>query len=332
MTARTLWRLARDGRLGVLLAVGRLQVPFYRLVFLAAALRAGLLARLAAGAIPFDALAAEMTAGTAGRDGLRAFLELGTRVGVLRAGRDGYRLRGRLARRLARPAHDASAALVEETATLHHRVVLETPARLGAGRLFSLDDQDGDVVARSSRSLEEIVREAVERVVPARGTVHLLEIGCGTGVHVAHAARRNPGLTALAVELQPAVAELARRPLAARVTVDVGDVRARAPEAVFDVATLHNNAYYFTVDERPALFAHVRRFLRPGGRLLVTTACGGGTAAMEMLGLWAAMTAGCGRLPSPDELERQLAEAGFVRTSRRSLIPGDRYYAFVAEA
>jgi hypothetical protein len=43
------------------------------------------------------------------------------------------------------------------------------------------------------------------------------------------------------------------------------------------------------------------------------------------------MTAGCGRLPTPEELERQLAEGGYVRVRSRSLIPGDRYYAFVAE-
>ena len=40
----------------------------------------------------------------------------------------------------------------------------------------------------------------------------------------------------------------------------------RAAEPAFDLATLHNNIYYFPVAERVSLLRHVRGFLRPGGR------------------------------------------------------------------
>jgi hypothetical protein len=120
--------------------------------------------------------------------------------------------------------------------------------------------------------------------------------------------------------------------VAERVTVEVGDVRTRAPEPAFDVATLHNNIYDFPVRERPALLEHVRRFLRPGGQLLITTGCRGGSAGMEMLSLWGAMSEGCGRLPDRAELEEQLGEAGYADVCSRSLIPGDRFYAFTGKA
>jgi len=111
--------------------------------------------------------------------------------------------------------------------------------------------------------------------------------------------------------------------------VEVGDIRRRAPAAAFDLATLHQNIYYFPAAERPALLRHVRGFLKPGGRLLLTTECLGSSTAAAVLDLWGAMTAGCGRLPEPDELAAQLAAAGFAGVAARSLIPGESFYAFV---
>jgi hypothetical protein len=121
MKASTLLKLAREGKLRLLLAATRLAAPFYRVVWLASAARHGVLARLAAGPVPFDRLAAELAPGAGGGDALRAWLEVGERLGELRAGPGGYRLHGFLARRLADPGNDAVAAVCEEVASLHHR-------------------------------------------------------------------------------------------------------------------------------------------------------------------------------------------------------------------
>jgi len=101
--------------------------------------------------------------------------------------------------------------------------------------------------------------------------------------------------------------------------------------AEFDIATLHNNVYYFPTQQRADVLRHVRGFLREGGRLLLTTCCRGGNAGMAVLNLWGAATAGAGRLPDVAELRRQLADAGFRHVEVRRLIPGDAYYAFVAQ-
>src|SRR6202043_2373160 len=123
-----------------------------------------------------------------------------------------------------------------------------------SGELFSLADQDGELIARSSRVLEAFQAEVIQREVPDRGALRLLEIGCGSGVYLRYAANRNPSLTALGLELQPAVAEMARKNLRnwgleARVSVEDGDFRERTPGELFDVATLYNNIYYFPVEE-----------------------------------------------------------------------------------
>src|SRR5262249_13722996 len=150
---------------------------------------------------------------------------------------------------------DPVAALFEEAGVFHHRWITEATDRVHDGRPFASDDVPGELVARSSRTVEPFVREAVEDVIPAHGPVRLLEIGCGSGIHIRHAAACNPELRALGLELEPDVAALARENvrrwnLEDRVEIEQGDFRERAPTPDFDVATLHNNIYYFPVPER----------------------------------------------------------------------------------
>jgi len=134
---------------------------------------------------------------------------MGVHLRLLSLGPRGYTLRG-LAKKLARPANDPVLALVEEVVELHHKMITGTIPKLRIGELWSLDDQDGELIARSSRILEAFQAEIISSTFPAHGALRLLEIGCGSGIYLRHAAERNPSLTALGLELQPAVAEMAR--------------------------------------------------------------------------------------------------------------------------
>ena len=333
MQARILFRLAREGRLRLLAAATRLATPYYRVAWLAAAARHGVLARLAEGPVAFERLAAELAPAAQGRDALRAWLQVGERLGELRSTPRGYALRSFLARRLAEPENDAVAAVCEEAASLHHALLLDGPERLRRGEPWTLADQDGVLIARSSRVLEPLVCEAIDACFPPSGPVALLEVGAGSGVYIRHAAERNPDLRALGLELQEEVATHATENLrawglAGRARIEAGDVRERAPEPAFDVVTLHNNIYYFPVDERVALLAHLRGFLAPGGRLLLTTGCQGGSVGMALLNLWSASTRGCGRLPEAAELKEQIGSAGFAAPRAVRLMPGESYFAF----
>ena len=100
--------------------------------------------------------------------------------------------------------------------------------------------------------------------------------------------------------------------------------------ADFDLATMRQNIYYFPTAERPDLLRHVRGFLKPGGRLLLTTECRGDSTAAA-------------RARSVGRHDRRLrpgcrSQAIWRRNSRqqassapraRSLIPGESFYAFV---
>lgn len=334
MSLKPLFRLLRDGRLTALLGVGARLKPFYKLTYLAAAGEAGLLKRLSDGPATFDSLAVCCAADGQGREALAAWLQMGVRLRLLSLGRSGYALRG-LARTLARPENDAALAMVQEVAGLHHKLIAGTLPKIRKGELWSLADQDGELIARSSRVLEAFQAEAIERTFPQSGAARVLEIGCGSGIYLRHAAMRNPELTAVGVELQTAVAEMARKNLRSwgldgRVKVETGDFRTRTAGELFDIATLYNNIYYFPLDERVALLKRIGGVLTPGGFLLLTTCCQGGSLGTEALNLWGASTLGAGRLPAEDELVGQLRQAGFSRVKTLNLLPGDRFVAFQA--
>ncbi len=335
MKLKTASAMFRGGKPRLFLKIKSMLKPLVRISFLSAAASEGLLRALAAGPVDFAELATQFVPDPRRHEAFRAWLQLGVHLGELKATENRYALRGFCARHLAEPVNDPFAALVEEIATLYTRLAGQTLTRLRSGKTWTLADQDGAVIARSSRTLEPLVFEAIEATLPRKGQIDLLEVGCGSGVYIRRAAELNPQLRAVGFELQPEVATLARAnleqwALAERAEVLTGDIRQVSLPNRFDVATLHNNIYYFPIDERVALLRQLRALLSPGGTLLLTTGCQGGSLIMEMLNLWCTTTEGCGPLPGVDEMTAQLGEAGFGSVRAQSLLPGESYYAFYA--
>lgn len=334
MFVRPFLKLLKNNQLLVAIGLNALFKPFYKISYLVAAKNNGLLDILFKNPLPFEKLSEYYCRNAKGREALEAWLQLGIRLGFLDLGSQGYSLKG-LARKIALPENDASLALAQEVVGLHYKLILGTPEKLRNGELWGLEDQDGELIARSSRALEVFQIEAIDRTFPASGALRLLEIGCGSAFYIKYAATRNTSLSALGLELQPKVADVARLNiqkwnLQDRVTIETGDIRESSFASEFDIATLYNNIYYFQVDERVALFAHIKKFIKPGGFLLLTTCCQGGNIGIEVLNLWGAATESGGRLPRIDEVVSQLNEACYENIQTISLIPGDSFYAFKA--
>src|SRR5579871_4580038 len=129
MSFKPLLRLLRNGQLNALLGASADLKSFYRLTFLSAAGEAGLLEHLAAGPATFDSLASFYGADGQGREALEAWLQMGVRLRLLAIGPAGYSIRG-LARALARPENDATLAIVQEVAGLHHKIISGTVPKL----------------------------------------------------------------------------------------------------------------------------------------------------------------------------------------------------------
>ena len=315
MKIKTLISLIASGQLALLLQLRPIFQQAYQSSFIAAALSEGIFTMLREGPISLDQLHQRIIGFHSGdspsgenlsRKKLKTWLDVGVSLGELKLTPAGYALHSRLSRKLAHPANDGIAAMYQEVCTLHHDLITRTPARLREKRLFMLADTDGVLIARSSRILEPYILEIVDSVVPEKGVMHLLEVGCGSGVYIRRACLRNPELQAVGLELQPVVADLARKNLRVwgldeRVSVETVDIRNYSRPERFDVVTLHNNIYYFPIPERQDLIRRLATFLNPGGKLLVTSACQG-YPSTEMLNLWGQMTEGMGALPEPDDL------------------------------
>jgi SAM-dependent methyltransferase len=328
-------RIVTDPRTPLLLALSTLVVtPLYRASFLASAAGSGVLQCLAVRPCDLDSLA-EYLEVPDDRRRLRAWLDIGVRLGEFDMREGCYRLKSTTAKLLAQVGNDAVAATLEEIMRFHVPVLLDAPRMLRAGRGFSLDDQDGPVIARSSLALQGFVQEAIGKTLERDRPVRLLEIGCGTGTYVRHAAELNPRLTALAVDLQKDVAvqaadNMARWGLTDRVETRQGDLRELELQPQFDLVTLHNNIYYFPQSERVEVLERARSFLAPGGRLLLTSSCqGGGNLSLDVLNLWFEYADFGGPLPQEDELTAQLEKAGFVDVRATQIIPTQPFRAFV---
>ncbi len=333
MKFSTFVKLVASGQSALMFRLLKTSNEFYRTCFVSTALSHGIYGHFIEGKADIEHLCEKL--GISDREGLLAWLELGVSLGELRHAGNGYEIKGALSRALLKDDNDGYRALLEEIARYHYPYVMETPAMLKRHARFPFDETPGELVARSSRVSEPFIFEAVDSVVPCRGSFELLEVGCGSGTYIQHACKRNPAVRAVGLELQERVAQTARKNiqawgLASRVTIEHCDVLKYSSSRKFDLVTLHQNIYYFPVAERAAMARHVLEYLKPGGKVLVTTICQGGGPAMQAVNIWVSTTEGYGPMPNPDQLCEQFREAGFTEVTRRRLVPFEGFWAFVA--
>ncbi len=195
MSIKPVLKLVMNHQLLALTGSNALLKPFYQLNYLIAAKECGLFELLHEAPKGFEQLAEVWCKNNKAREALEAWLGLGVRLGYLGSDTRGYILKG-LAKKLALPQNDAALALLQEAAGLHAKLISQTVRKLRNGEFWNLDDQDGEIIARSSRIMEAFQTEAIDRFFPASGVASLLEIGCGSGFYIKYAANRNPSLAA----------------------------------------------------------------------------------------------------------------------------------------
>jgi 4-hydroxy-2,2'-bipyrrole-5-carbaldehyde O-methyltransferase len=323
-------------RLPGALLVWRDAAPFVRLHFLAVATDLGLLEELQRGPATVDQLGARLAIANPAL--LDAFLRLGAALRELRYRAGRWSLHGRRSKAFAMPEADTMRAMVQEAIGYDTAVYARLVAHLRGAPPGDYLGATGAVIARASRLAEPALAPWLRSLVAQRHPQRVLDVGCGTGSYLVHAATAGgPTLTGLGVDLDAAVVGLARQRLAdARLTerfgVRHGDVRAaELPAASFDLVLLFQNIYYFAEEERPDLLRRLRGLLAPGGALLLASLFAGRSLAAAHYDLLFRVTAGCAPLPRRQQLERQLYDAGFTTTRWVQLIPLASFHAVVAE-
>jgi SAM-dependent methyltransferase len=309
---------------------------YVRLNFLFAAFESGLLRALRTPATREEAL---------GRIGAKrpelaeALLDLGVALGELSHDGRAYSLRGRRARAMAAESGDPLAAWVEENVAYHGDVYRNFVERMKGAESGRYLEAYGRLIARSSRVLEPMLAAFVREVVITRRPARLLEVGCGSGIYLRHAAEAHPKLVGVAIDVQQSVlddtrANLARWGIAERFELVATDVL-HPPATLagpFDLVTLYNNVYYFDDGVRVGLFRRLRSWLSPGGALAIASALRGADPETVNFDLVLRSTAGCTPLPALATLTAQLRESGFGRIDTAKLGPGGSFYGLVASA
>lgn len=335
MNLSTLRKLVFEKNILSFLRLSGQTQAIYRCAFATAAGSSGVLSMLSTQPRGAGEIAQRMQLGADKLSALEAWLECGVKAGEL-ALRDGrYRLKGKLSRLLAQPRNGVSASLFEEVTRYHYDAILQAPRRMRHNDAYTLDDQDGALIAKSSQILEPFVEEAVDWAFAARAPRSVLEVGCGAGHYLRYMRQRDPQLAIAAIDYQASVVELARRNLAdwgvARgIELSHADVFELDDSRRYDLVTLHNNIYYFSEDRRDALLKKVRSLLNPSGRLLLTTSCRGGSPAIAALHLWWSLSDVAGGLPDRQLLKARLLSSGFADVQVKQLLPGESYYGFLA--
>lgn len=269
---------------------------------------------------------------------LQALLEVGVALKELGVGNGAYRLRGARSLALSDAKSDQLAAFIQESVAYHGSVYENLTARMRGEPLGNYLQQTGDMIARSSRILEPFVARFVRSITRQQGPLELLEIGCGSGVYLRHAAEANHQITGTAIDMRPDVIEQATRNLsrweiADRFRVVLEDIRSPSKEVdgPFGLITLYNNIYYFETEERVALFESIRARLTPDGKLAVVSLMQANNITSSNFDLVLRSTAGAAPLPRIDELTGQLNQAGFGSIRAKRLMPGEALYGVVAK-
>ncbi|HSJ20530.1 MAG TPA: class I SAM-dependent methyltransferase, partial [Nocardioidaceae bacterium] len=179
----------------------------------------------------------------------------------------------------------------------------------------------------------DVLDARLKRDRPSR----ILDIGCGSGNHLAHVLRALPEADGVGVEPDAAAAALARGTfehsgLSERVRVLEGDVReVLGPElGSFDLVLLANVVYYFPVAERiPLLRSIAERLTVDGSLVVVTNALTRATFSRHFDLLLRAQEGEMG-LPDLDVLLQQLRAAGLTPGKPRRIAPGEPLTAVAA--
>lgn len=139
-------------------------------------------------------------------------------------------------------------------------------------KIAGWNDESGERWVANQARLDAMVaafgQAAIKAVAPATGE-RVLDIGCGAGTSsLALAARVGTGGHVLGVDISESLIDRARAlaPMDTPVMFQVADVSsAELPDGTFDILFSRFGVMFF--DDPKGAFAHMRRALRPSGRL-----------------------------------------------------------------
>jgi SAM-dependent methyltransferase len=221
-------------------------------------------------------------------------------------------------------------ALLDQAADGYGPLLASLPELLkGAERPEFGSSSEAVRVAAITRLVEKPALRALASVPGARSARRVLDVGCGFGSYLAGLLERYRDCQGIGIELDPGVAEEARRTLreaqvSRRAEIRVGDfMTMELPKGTFDLVLVNHGLHYFPPPERTALLRRARGRLSEGGTLAIQTAAlprgpvarAMGTASwIATADLYLRAHRNLYGLPDPEQLRAMLVECGFRET------------------
>lgn len=251
---------------------------------------------------------------------------------------DAYRLAPATAWLLDAPESASLAALLDHAVdTMASRLGALPELLKGADRTAYGRGDEARRMAAITRLVEPRALRVLEQIPGVRHPQRVLDIGCGRGDYLAGLLQRYRDTLGLGIEIEPAVAEEARRRLAEadvtrRAEILVGDFRTmELPRGNFDLILLNHNLHYFAPGERVALLRRARTRLAEGGVVAVQTlvltegilpSLFGLQAGAALFDLLLRAHRNLHGLPEAHEVHDALRDAGFTTTGEVAVVPG----------
>ena len=176
-------------------------------------------------------------------------------------------------------------------------------------------DWDGASYDRVAHPMTRWGSNVLDRL-PLRGDETVLDAGCGSGRVTEQLAERLPEGHVIALDASPSMVDAARERLTRfgdRVSYAVADLGRELTLGDASVDGILSTATFHWVGDHDALFRHLARVLRPGGRLVAQ--CGGSGnigRVREVLREVGDGWLGPWTFATPDETRARLEAAGFT--------------------
>lgn len=251
---------------------------------------------------------------------------------------DAYRLGPTLVWLLDAPESAALQSLLDLAVETMAPQLGSLPELLKGGERPAFGGGDGPMrIAAIARLVEPRALRALERVPGARHPHRILDVGCGQGTYLTALLKRFRDAMGLGIELDPRVADDARRRLeeadvSRRAEIRSGDFMSSAlPEGRFDLILFNHNFHYFAPGDRVPLMRRARERLESRGVLVVQTMVVSEGLLPSLLGLQAGAAlfdlllrthSNLHGLPDVETVHEVLREAGFAVTGEVPVVAG----------
>ena len=108
--------------------------------------------------------------------------------------------------------------------------------------------------------------------LPKEPGVHVLDLGCGTGLELEEYFRRNPTARITGIDLAPGMLTALKAKFPDKVLTLVQGSYFDEPfgDEVFDAAVSVESLHHFTIDEKIPLYVKLHQALKPGGSFILT--------------------------------------------------------------